>query len=320
MTAHEEAEAAAARAGVEIRLLEPAEVAAAADLLASIWGTATVEPPLMIALRHSGAYVAGAFDSRQAPSGQSGRMLGACIGYFAQPLGQTLHSHVAGVAPGTERRGIGMAMKLHQRAWAHDLGLSAITWTFDPLVSRNAAFNLSRLGVDVAEYLVDFYGDMSDGVNAGQGSDRLLVRWAVDSDSGGPRPDAGTRVATGGATHGDPMRELAEADPDLTGTTLSNPTTASAATTAQSATTAPAPTSASALRADGDGEPRPVVPDPTADVLTIAVPPDIEALRATNAPQAARWRGAVRGAMVPLLDRGWRVTGFHDHHYLLGRP
>lgn len=266
MTALDQARAAADRAGVEIRELAPRETVEAAQLLTSIWGTPAVEPPLMIALRHSGAYVAGAFSAgHEAP----GRMLGVCVGYFAEPLGESLHSHVAGVAPGAERRGIGIAMKLHQREWAVERGLASITWTFDPLVSRNAAFNIQRLGVEVDEYLVDFYGAMSDGVNAGQGSDRLYVRWHVSE------PQA----------------------------------------------SAPAPAArASALTTDHEGDPRPLIPDPSADAIAVAVPPDIEALRASDAAQAARWRGAVRGAMVPLLERGWRVTGFHDHHYLLGRP
>jgi predicted GNAT superfamily acetyltransferase len=72
-------------------------------------------------------------------------------------------------------------MKLHQRAWCLDHGVSAMTWTFDPLVARNAAFNVRRLGAVLDAYLVDFYGDLTDGVNAGQGSDRFLVRWHLDA-------------------------------------------------------------------------------------------------------------------------------------------
>jgi predicted GNAT superfamily acetyltransferase len=59
-------------------------------------------------------------------------------------------------------------------------GISVVTWTFDPLVSRNAYFNLAKLGARATRYLVDFYGDMVDGVNAGQGSDRLWVEWRLD--------------------------------------------------------------------------------------------------------------------------------------------
>jgi len=72
---------------------------------------------------------------------------------------------------------VGAALKLHQRAWALSKGVTAITWSYDPLVARNAYFNLHRLGACVVEYVPDFYGDMSDGLNDGQGSDRLLIRW-----------------------------------------------------------------------------------------------------------------------------------------------
>jgi predicted GNAT superfamily acetyltransferase len=76
----------------------------------------------------------------------------------------------------------------------------SIEWTFDPLVRRNAYFNLVKLGADAVEYLVDFYGPMEDGINAGDESDRILVRWKLDSEkaaaaaAGRPlefRPDAG---------------------------------------------------------------------------------------------------------------------------------
>ncbi|WP_062072613.1 hypothetical protein [Demequina sediminicola] len=172
----DEAIAAASRAGVTVRELSTVEVDAAATLLRVMWGSGVVEPPMMVALRHAGAYVAGAFSDN--------RLVAVCVAYFAEPLGKVLHSHVAAVAPGNGHRGIGMALKLHQRAWAGVRGLRWITWTFDPLVARNASFNLNRLRVEVAEYLVDFYGQMPDAVNAGQGSDRLLARWDVASTHG----------------------------------------------------------------------------------------------------------------------------------------
>ena len=61
-----------------------------------------------------------------------------------------------------------------------------MTWTFDPLVRRNAWFNIARLGARPAEYLVDFYGPMTDAINAGDPSDRLLMVWEVEA----PLPDA----------------------------------------------------------------------------------------------------------------------------------
>jgi predicted GNAT superfamily acetyltransferase len=76
-------------------------------------------------------------------------------------------------------------MKLHQRAWAAERDIEWITWTFDPLVRRNAWFNIAVLGADVHTYLPDFYGTMTDAINAGDASDRLHVEWRVT----GPLPD-----------------------------------------------------------------------------------------------------------------------------------
>ena len=67
-----------------------------------------------------------------------------------------------------------------------------MTWTFDPLVRRNAWFNIDVLGAQVHEYLVDFYGPIDDAINAGDESDRLLVAWPT-STTATPAPTAGRR-------------------------------------------------------------------------------------------------------------------------------
>jgi predicted GNAT superfamily acetyltransferase len=146
------------------------------DLLDRVWGTsgnAVLSVEHLWALAHGGNYAAGAYDT------DTDTLLAASVGFFASPPGRTMHSDVLGAEPTARDRGLGTALKLHQRAWALDVGLDEITWTFDPLMSRNAYFNLVKLGADVAEYCVDFYGDMDDGVNAGQGSDRLLASWQI---------------------------------------------------------------------------------------------------------------------------------------------
>jgi predicted GNAT superfamily acetyltransferase len=95
----------------------------------------------------------------------------------------SLHSHAAGVTKAGAGRHIGFALKQNQRAWAIGHGLTTVTWTYDPLVRRNAFFNVTRLGARPVEYLVDFYGEMTDAINAGQGSDRLMVHWDLTSDA-----------------------------------------------------------------------------------------------------------------------------------------
>lgn len=174
-----EAEAAAASAGVVIRTVATsAEAREVSSLLAEIWplpnGASQVEPNFAWALAHSGNYVS------LARAADGSRALGACVAFFGPPLQRHAHSHIAGVVAGSAGGGIGLALKLHQRAWSLERDVHDIGWTFDPLISRNAHFNLARLGAVVTEYLPDFYGPMTDARNGGQSSDRLLVSWPLD--------------------------------------------------------------------------------------------------------------------------------------------
>ncbi|SMX93586.1 MULTISPECIES: hypothetical protein [Brevibacterium] len=179
--AEDEYAAAADAARIEVREIHTAaEAAEAALLLDEVWsvdetGTNVLEPGLIVAFAHAGNYVSAAY-SLDEPD----EMIGVTIGFFGQPLGTLMHSHIAGVRHQVIGRGAGSAMKLHQRLWCLNLGITEMTWTFDPLVARNAYFNFQRLGVGMVEYLEDFYGQMRDGVNAGQASDRMVVSWSLD--------------------------------------------------------------------------------------------------------------------------------------------
>ena len=193
--------AAAAAAGVVIRQLHqpraPAGRAAAvrAGLAAGRGGPPPVTVGLLRALAHAGAYVVGAFAGT--------RMVGASAGFFSAPPDPALHSHITGVAPGGQHRGIGFALKVHQRAWALARGVPVVVWTFDPLVARNAWFNLAKLGALPTAYLEDFYGPMTDAINAGMASDRLLLTWRLDDPAvaaacaGRPRQPAPARAVHG---------------------------------------------------------------------------------------------------------------------------
>ena len=170
---------------LEIRLLETAEqMAPIVTMFQQVWGSVIplVGVELLRAIGHGGGYVAGAFDS--------GHIVGASFGFLARFDGEhALHSHVTGILPGVQRSGVGRAMKNHQRSWAAEQGLKWVTWTFDPLVRRNAWFNIEVLRAHVAEYLVDFYGPMTDSVNAHDESDRLLVAWPTDPTATIDEPD-----------------------------------------------------------------------------------------------------------------------------------
>ncbi|MGC0365980.1 putative GNAT superfamily acetyltransferase [Rhodococcus sp. 27YEA15] len=172
---------------VEFReLVDTQEIAELSAVFDEIWATtpgpAHFGTAMLVALHHGGHYVVGAFSGDQ--------MIGGCVGFFVEPLGEVLHSHIAGVLPRFAGKGVGRALKLHQRDWCLERSVPTIRWTFDPLVARNAYFNIERLGADPAEYNPDFYGSMVDGINAGDASDRMLVSWnlaASDAPSSAAR-------------------------------------------------------------------------------------------------------------------------------------
>nr|WP_197060946.1 GNAT family N-acetyltransferase [Microbacterium mangrovi] len=174
-------------ASLDIRPLDTVEAAfAASDVLSQVWGGDRTGMPanLLRALAHAGNYAYGVYDAD--------RIVGASVAFFGPPDARTLHSHITGLLPAHRGHGEGRALKLHQRDWALAHGADRVTWTFDPLVARNAHFNIRVLGVRVVEYLVDHYGAMDDGVNRGDESDRLLVSW----DLLAPPPQPGETVAS----------------------------------------------------------------------------------------------------------------------------
>lgn len=165
----------AERRGLRIvELFGNAEHTAAGELLRVVWGADSadvlVNASTMRAFVHSGNYVAGAYAGAE--------LVGVAVAF--RGAGH-LHSHIAGVLAHARGSGVGYALKLHQRAWSLRQRIAVVAWTFDPLVRRNAIFNLRKLGADATAYLTDFYGIMDDGVNSGEETDRLYVRWRLDS-------------------------------------------------------------------------------------------------------------------------------------------
>lgn len=165
--------------GIEIRTLSSAaDMEGVVGVFQQIWGSVTelVRLEMLMAIAHSGGYVSAAYDV----TGGSEWIVGASVALLARHQDRpALHSHITGILPGVRSSGLGRAMKLHQHQWAHDRDIDWIVWTFDPLVRRNAWFNIAVLGADVHDYLHRFYGTMTDAVNTGDDSDRLLVAWNV---------------------------------------------------------------------------------------------------------------------------------------------
>jgi len=166
---------------VEIRIAHsPADSALIAELFDRVWDVKSmVSPEIMTASLHNGGYGSVVYIG----SGDSRRVVGAAFALVGRALpgliGPNLHSHATGVLPEFVGKGIGEMIKRHQWDWAKENGFDSITWTFDPLVRRNAHFNLVKLGATVLGYHQNFYGELDDGINAGEQSDRVLVRWDV---------------------------------------------------------------------------------------------------------------------------------------------
>jgi predicted GNAT superfamily acetyltransferase len=174
---------------------------------------------------------------------------------------------MTGVDPSSQKTGVGFALKLHQRWWALNHGLERVEWTFDPLVRRNSYFNLVKLGAQIVDYHVNFYGDMADGINSGDESDRVVVSWDLasqrvsDAAAGGlPEPDfeqwrdAGARVAL-----------------------------------------------------DYDENHRPLPSDSHAPLLLCHIPEDVVELRKRDPEVALDWRRALRGTFGHALQNGHKA-------------
>lgn len=160
---------------VEVTLVETAEQALEmAEFFKTIWtdGDEVVPFDLVLAAIHVGAYAALAKNYQQ--------VVGASFGFLGTHLTlHVLHSHVTAAS----QSGAGLALKKHQLQWASGKKLDAITWTFDPLVRRNCVFNFEKLGAVATEYLPNFYGTMTDSINAGDESDRLFAFFPLTQEA-----------------------------------------------------------------------------------------------------------------------------------------
>jgi predicted GNAT superfamily acetyltransferase len=165
-----QAEEAAGRAGVEVRVLccELGEFADLEALAERIWG-----PGLTVVVLRSfaatGNYVAGAW--------MHDRLVGAAVGFVEGTPGiRSLHLLLAGVAPAAQGSGVGFALTAHQRAWAIAKKIGQVTWMFDPLGRRNAWFSLVKVGGVADAYYPNFFGYLNDPINRWADTDRCRAR------------------------------------------------------------------------------------------------------------------------------------------------
>lgn len=276
-TARSAASDAAETAGIVVRELhDVADLDRLSKIFAEIWSApdSMITTELLRALSHAGNYVSGAF--------LNGELVGGIIGFLGMEDGRiTLHSHILGVLPKSQTRNAGFALKQDQRAWALERGIQSARWTFDPLVSRNAYFNISKLGARASAYYPSFYGAMKDGVNSGDESDRVLVEWDLTGT-------AATSASLGG--HSSPEVDAL----------LSN--------------------GAATILEDADDHPRILEPSGSS-VLLCFVPRDIVAMREQDFDLALAWRRALRSTLGTALNNGFVVDSFsRSGCYVLSRP
>ncbi|MBI3159476.1 MAG: GNAT family N-acetyltransferase [Chloroflexi bacterium] len=247
----------------------------------AVWpGIQSVPEHLLLTAAHSGGLVLGAWEGET--------LIGFVFGFLG------LHgtgasailkhcSDMLGVLPEYRDRGLGAALKRAQWQMVRKQGIELITWTYDPLESRNANLNVAKLGAIAKTYLPDLYGEMSDGLNAGLPSDRFMVEWWVNS------PRVAKRLSR------QPRRRL-----DL----------------AHFLSAEAAPLNATAL--DEDGWPRPASDElhRLADAfarppLTLfEIPSEFRALKSANQDLALEWRLYARTAFDLFFSHGYLVTDF----------
>ena len=283
-----------------LRILEkPEDIADVEDLQRLVWPGSELDivpAHLLLTAAHNGGLVIGAYvqDSAGVEAGtvteSAPRLVGAVfgfLGFYRTPDGQKIKhcSHILAVHPDYRSQGIGFSLKRAQWQIVRQQGVDLITWTYDPLLSRNAHLNISRLGAVCSTYQREYYGVMRDGLNAGLPSDRFQVDWWVNSHRVNRRLSRRAR------------RPLDLAHYFAAGTEIINPTDM-----------------------DKDGFPVPSngdvdLPDDDSlgslvPLLLAEIPADFPTLKAAHPGLALEWRLHTRRLFEDLFSRGYLVTDF----------
>ncbi|MGD0467343.1 MAG: GNAT family N-acetyltransferase [Terriglobales bacterium] len=243
----------------------------------AVWGMADEDAlPLTvaIALRAAGNIFVGAFDR----DNDKEKLVGFAFGFFGREHGQmTIHSHMLAVLDAYRHLDLGSRLKQAQRERAMALGVHEMTWTYDPLQSRNAHFNFSKLGVVSDTYKVDFYGPETSSMLHRNGTDRLWVRWILNSRRVRDRLAGGNKTTNARVETLDAMRLLAPL-----------------------------------VRFDPSGKPgRADLAESLArQRVSIEIPGDILEVERTDMGLAREWRDATRWAFREAVKAGFFVAEF----------
>lgn len=158
-------------------VIDPDVIREGIEVIKNAWGASdmdTILKDLLTAIKSNGGLVLLASEGKK-PVGFS-----FCLpGYRKGKV--FLYSHMTGVSREYRGSGLGLELKLYQRKWALERGFSFISWTFDPLQGLNSNFNLRKLGAIARTYDRNHYGTMTDSINAGLRSDRVVAEWYLNS-------------------------------------------------------------------------------------------------------------------------------------------
>ena len=221
---------------------------------------------LLVALQAAGSILLGAFEGSE--------LLGFALAFPSFEHGRIgLHSHMLAVRASHREYGLGYRLKLAQRERAMAMGITAMTWTFDPLRSLNAHLNFSKLGVISDSYRVDFYGPQTSSHLHTNGTDRLWVTWHM----------ADSRVQdrlNGRCKLGEVVDTLKHLEP--------------------------------LVRFNGDGKPAEgdLAASLSRRRIAIEIPRDMDWIEHTNKELAHEWRAATRRAFTEALHAGFVVQEF----------
>jgi len=264
----------------DLRLIDdPDEMLAVEALQRLVWPgseTEIVPAHMMITAVHNGGIVIGAFEDREL----IGFVLGF-PGFYETPAGLRLKhcSHMLGVHPDRRNTGLGFQLKRAQWQMVRHQGIDRITWTYDPLLGRNAHLNITRLGAVCSTYRCNEYGELQDGLNAGLPTDRFQVDWWVFSRRVEKRLDRGFR----------PTLQLDQ----VLCYELELPVLKTSST--------------------GWLVPPGGVPALQGNMLLLEIPPDFSGLKAADHGLALSWRQHTRLFFSEAFSAGYIVTDFiHD--------
>jgi predicted GNAT superfamily acetyltransferase len=297
---------------ISLHILDnPQQVELVEDLQRIIWPGSDkdiVPEHLLLAAVHNGGLLIGAFevdesgetveepldpdsDLRLSTELPKSPLVGFVFGFpglYNTPDGPRIkhHSHMLGVLPGHRDQGIGYLLKRAQWQMVRHQGLDRITWTYDPLLSRNAHLNIARLGAVSNTYLPDYYGEMRDEMNAGLPSDRFQVDWWVNSRRVSQRLSKIPRLSL------DLAHFLAAETKIINPSHLGDDKL-------------PRPMVGSELQiSSGKGQPN------EHSMLLLEIPADFLGLKTANAALAGEWRQHTRALFLYLFQEGYLVTDF----------